>query len=418
MDTVLTNQYEIISPNVEDNFTRTTRRIESIDIFRGLTIFIMIFVNDVASVSGIPFWMKHMSADADGMTFVDIVFPAFLFIIGMAIPFAVNSRISKKQSYPKILFHIFQRSISLLILGILTVNTSNLNESATGLNRHLWLFLIFISAILVLNQYPKSSKRKKIIYNALKVIGLISLIILASIYRSGNENNLSWLQTKWWGILGLIGWAYLFTSIIYLIFKNNKTAILGMIFLSILLYIGDKEGALNFLKPINDVLWLGGHVGGHTAITLSGVLVSTLFFNREKITHQKRILWIISFALFLFAAGFLLRPLYGISKIYSTPTWSLYSSAFCCLTYAFIYWLTDILAIKKWAKFLEPAGKNPLLAYILPDMIYSLLVFAGINFISIYFGFGITGILRSIIFSLLMLWFTSLLIKAKVRLQL
>ncbi len=418
MDIVAINKSEITYPDTESNYTKTKNRIESIDIFRGLTIFIMIFVNDLASVKGIPLWMKHMPADADGMTFVDVVFPAFLFIIGMAIPFAINSRISKNQSSLKILSHIFQRSISLLILGILTVNTSTLNESATGMNRHLWLFLVFVCAILVLNKYPKSGGSKKYIYNALKIIGFVSLIGLVLIYRSGSENNLSWLQTKWWGILGLIGWAYLFTSIIYLVFKNNKSAILGMIFLSIMLYIGDKEGALIFLKPLTDILWLGGHVGGHTAITLSGVFVSTLFFNNVKITHQTRIFWIVGFAVFLFIAGFLLRPLYGISKIYSTPSWSLYSSAFCCLTYAFIYWLTEVLSIKKWAKFLEPAGRNPLLAYILPDIIYSFLVFAGINILSIYFGFGITGIIRSIIFSLLMLWFTSLLIKARVRLQL
>ena len=414
----MTNRTDIVLPYVEKESTILTNRIESIDIFRGMTIFAMIFVNDLASVQGIPFWMKHMHADADGMTFVDVVFPAFLFIIGMAIPFSISSRLSKKQSQLKILKHILQRSISLIVLGILTVNTSSLNESATGINRHLWLFLVFVSAILILNQYPKSEGRTKYFYNILKAVGLISLIILAVIYRSGGDNDLSWLQTKWWGILGLIGWAYLFTSIIYLIFKNNKSVLLGMIFLSILLYIGDKEGALNFLKPITEVLWLGGHVGGHTTITLSGILVSTLFFNKEKITHQKRIFWIISFAVFLFVAGFLLRPLYGISKIYSTPTWSLYSSAFCCLTYSLIYWLSEVLSIKKWVKFLEPAGKNPLLAYILPDIIYSMLIFAGINILSYYFGFGIIGIIRAIIFTLLMLWLTSLLVKAKIRLQL
>ena len=51
----------------------TTQRIRSIDTFRGITILVMIFVNDVAGVSGIPAWMKHMPADADAMTFVDIV---------------------------------------------------------------------------------------------------------------------------------------------------------------------------------------------------------------------------------------------------------------------------------------------------------------------------------------------------------
>ena len=53
-------------------------RIESIDVIRGLTILVMIFVNDIGNVPGTPKWMKHMPTRSDGMTFVDLVFPAFL----------------------------------------------------------------------------------------------------------------------------------------------------------------------------------------------------------------------------------------------------------------------------------------------------------------------------------------------------
>ncbi len=53
-----------------------TERIDSIDALRGITILVMLFVNDVAGVRGTPAWMKHVSLpDADGMTFVDVVFP-------------------------------------------------------------------------------------------------------------------------------------------------------------------------------------------------------------------------------------------------------------------------------------------------------------------------------------------------------
>ena len=64
-----------------------TYRITSIDAFRGITILAMIFVNELAGIRDIPAWMKHMRARADAMSFVDIVFPAFLFIAGMSIPF-------------------------------------------------------------------------------------------------------------------------------------------------------------------------------------------------------------------------------------------------------------------------------------------------------------------------------------------
>ena len=70
------------------------QRILSIDAFRGLTILVMVFVNQLAGVSGVPQWARHMKADADAMSFVDVVFPAFLFIVGMSIPFARTVRCS------------------------------------------------------------------------------------------------------------------------------------------------------------------------------------------------------------------------------------------------------------------------------------------------------------------------------------
>ena len=73
-------------------------RIQAIDAFRGLTIFTMIFVNELAGVTGIPAWMKHAGADDDAMTFVDVVFPAFLFIVGMSIPFSLQRKAATIES--------------------------------------------------------------------------------------------------------------------------------------------------------------------------------------------------------------------------------------------------------------------------------------------------------------------------------
>ena len=58
-------------------------RILSIDIFRGLTILVMIFVNDLAEVKGLPWWTYHLPGNVNGMTYVDMVFPFFLFIVGI-----------------------------------------------------------------------------------------------------------------------------------------------------------------------------------------------------------------------------------------------------------------------------------------------------------------------------------------------
>ncbi len=55
----------------------SSRRILSVDIYRGLTMLVMIFVNDVGGVTGLPWWNYHMPPGANGMTYVDWVFPGF-----------------------------------------------------------------------------------------------------------------------------------------------------------------------------------------------------------------------------------------------------------------------------------------------------------------------------------------------------
>ena len=77
-------------------------RVTSIDALRGLVMFTMIFVNDLAGVSHqvVPWWMRHFKADGNGMTFVDLVFPAFLFIVGMSILIWVLVRVLKGHFSP------------------------------------------------------------------------------------------------------------------------------------------------------------------------------------------------------------------------------------------------------------------------------------------------------------------------------
>ena len=100
-----------------------TKRILTIDIMRGLTLFLMLFVNDLY-VPGVPKWLTHTPADFDGMGLADWVFPGFLFMVGMAVPFAIQKRINNGDSNIKLVYHILVRTISLLIIGIFMLNFS------------------------------------------------------------------------------------------------------------------------------------------------------------------------------------------------------------------------------------------------------------------------------------------------------
>ena len=121
-------------------------RVVSVDIFRGLTMLVMIFVNDLSSVRGLPWWTYHLPADVNGITYVDMVFPAFLFIVGMAIPLAVNRRLEKGDSPLRLWAHILVRSLSLVLLGVILANWSKVDPQLTGLSGGVWAASALVGA--------------------------------------------------------------------------------------------------------------------------------------------------------------------------------------------------------------------------------------------------------------------------------
>lgn len=390
-------------------------RFASIDAFRGLTILIMVFVNDVAGVKGIPGWMKHAGTFDDTMTFVDVVFPAFLFIVGMSIPFALSRRIERGASFPSLLLHIFMRTLGLLIVGVFMVNMPA-DSAATGMDAYLWKLLVFICVIVVWNQYPRSWKWFG--YCA-KVIGLAGLAYLAYRYRGKADGNIVWMRTQWWGILGLIGWAYLVAASLWLILRKQIAGLMGMLGMLTALFIGAQSGAFKPIARLSEYIDIGSTLGSQPSITVAGIIVSMLFFaNSPATTGRARLRWILTFAAGLTIAGFWLRPLYGISKNMATPAWCLICSAISCVIFALLYWIMDLHYWRRWAAFLRPAGENPLLAYILPSIIGSILHLWPSNPLPKCASAGTAGIACSAGFAFIVLGITWLLGKLGVRLRL
>jgi predicted acyltransferase len=81
-------------PTGASPITAKAGRQASLDIYRGLVIVVMTLVNYLSPVQGVPAWSKHWPESLDGYTYVDVVFPAFLFIVGVAIPLALSRRLS------------------------------------------------------------------------------------------------------------------------------------------------------------------------------------------------------------------------------------------------------------------------------------------------------------------------------------
>ena len=173
---------------------------------------LMIFVNDFWTLKGVPFWMEHRKSGVDGIGLSDVVFPAFLFIVGLSLPYAMNNRRNKGDTDWQLVMHILLRTVALLVMGVFLVNGETYNEAATGMPKYFYSILCCLSFILIWNTYPASMN--KYIPLAARIIAFVILIVMAIVYRGGHDDNIQRFSPQWWGILGLIGWAYLASSLI------------------------------------------------------------------------------------------------------------------------------------------------------------------------------------------------------------
>ncbi len=393
------------------------KRNISIDVFRGFTIFMMVFVNDLAGVSDIPAWMKHVAADADSMTFVDVVFPAFLFIVGMAIPLAVQNRLVRNPDLLAFWKHVGIRTFGLLVLGVYMVNAAEMNSEASLISKSWWSVLLYSAAILIWNRYNKIDglPYRRNMIPILRLTGLIILIVLYFLYRKGSEDKLMGMTPSWWGILGLIGWAYLYSVVIYMGSKRLLVPVLGMAFLLMMMVLGIQGEELSLPACLS---WLSGQAGNfcHTFITLIGIIVSLLLLDQvNNSTKLQKIRNILFMAVLLAIGGYFVRSFGGISKIYATPSWALFSCSICCIVYVLLFWIVDVNGQQKWFTILKPAGENPLLTYILPFIFYAI---AGFNYLPDIFNSGLLGFIRAILFSLFILFVAGVLTRKGIRLHL
>lgn len=389
-------------------------RVLSIDIMRGITLILMLFVNDLF-MPGVPSWLGHMEADFDGMGLADWVFPGFLFMVGMAIPFAIGKRISAGEDRITISRHIAIRTVSLLIIGVLMLNTGRVEPVFTGMSRNLWSLLMYIGVFLTWNDY--GDNEKNFFGNiSLKLLGMALLAFLVFKFRSGEPENDGSIITGWWGILGLIGWGYMAASFVYL-FARNSILYTTMAFLFFLgLNTATKLNLLTFLDPVRPILGviLEGNV---PMIVLAGVL-TTLVIKRYA-ESNKQLAIILSAGTLSIMAGLFLRKWIIISKIQATPSWGLICIGISLILFALLYYIVDIRGKSRWSGFIRPAGENSLTAYLAPDILYYLIWMSGINVLFYKQSTEpLIVIAGSIAWSLLMVGLTALLVRIGIRLKL
>jgi len=391
-------------------------RISSIDIMRGLTLVLMLFVNDLY-MPGVPSWLGHRTADFDGMGLADWVFPGFLFMVGMAIPFSIGKRISEGQKTYTIARHIVIRTVSLLIIGVLMLNSGRVNPEFTGMGKNLWAILMYTGVFLIWNKYQENDKNFFTIAG-LRLAGIAILVVLIYKFRSGEVENNGSLITSWWGILGLIGWGYFVAAFIYMAVRDSILNTVVSILFFLALNILSKLDLLNYLNPVKSIF--GVIIDGNVPfIVLSGMLITLILKKYSEGDFRKTIVTIVTIGVLSILAGFILRNWFIISKIQATPSWGLICNGISVILFSLLYWIIDIKKQTRWTFFLKPAGENSLTTYLAPDILYYIIWSTGIP-ILIYKQSGVPLIViaGSLMWALLMVGLTALVVRYNIKLKL
>ena len=370
-----------------------SNRIQSIDALRGFVMFMMIFVNDLAGAGKTaPDWMVHFSDrhhGGSGMTFVDLVFPAFLFIVGMSIPLALGRRLGTGHSAWAALAHVVVRTLSLSAIGILMVNETP-DTAALGWSGDWWCTLMYLSAIAAfcsisppLSTRTPPGRTWRIVNLAVRCLGFVGLVWLALDFRGPDGRRIVSfapfsIHTSWYGILGLIGWAYLVVSIVFLVFGQNRTALLACMGLLMCLFAAARAGLFEGFW-LNRIVGIGGTLGSQAAIACGGLLLGSMVVSPDFSSLRARTKFTFWFAAGCAAAALLLNRTYGISKNQATPSWCFWACAITATFWYGFHLVTDVRQVKSISRPLVLAGQNVLLAYLLSEMLPGLLDALGLS---------------------------------------
>ena len=385
----------------------------AIDMLRALTMTLMIFVNDFWKVHDVPQWMEHAKWGVDFMGLADFVYPAFLFCVGMSVPYAIENRYRKGYSGESTAGHILLRTLSLLIMGAFIGNSeARLAPDFTLYSIGFYWLAAVASFFLVWNAYPKDSSRKQsVLFTCLKILGGICLLLLALTYRKPDGK----VFDTSFSILGGIAWTYLVAATIYFFCRDNLRKLLPLWIAVLAVCVltqrmrPEMGGTAildfprpNFLEGMLRVLHIG--TGGGVFLALSGLLVSVVTEKLNSgstqsvipgqqsvipgqqsvipgltgnLSQGRRTLIGLAAAAAALLLGILTRHWWIAAKLGITLPCCFFVSAAAIGLYTLLRWL-NARGLSHWFVVIRPAGTATLTTYMIPYVFYGFADITGI----------------------------------------
>jgi predicted acyltransferase len=315
------------------------QRLESLDVFRGLTIAGMILVNDPGTWSAIYWPLAHADelmsehpdgwypgkvwVDTNGWTPTDLIFPFFLFIVGVSMVLSFKTRQMRGDSRRELLKHVARRSALILLIGWFIHLQPYFDFSRMRYPGVLTRIAVVYLCASVITLW--TARRGRIAWSAVLLVGYFAAAWLIPV--PGCDHSL-WMTQH----CSLAGWV-------------DRKVMLGHLYRPDF----DPEGLLSTFPAV--------------ATTLLGTLAGQFLIGPGTLGHKVRGLAIAGVA--GVAAGYTWHLFFPIYKPLWTSSYVLFTAGVGCLLIALCSWLIDIHRWRMWGKPFLWLGSNAILVYAL-----------------------------------------------------
>jgi len=326
------------------NNTTPSPRLLSLDVFRGFVIAAMILVTDPGTYAHTFHQLRH--ADWNGATATDMIFPAFLFMVGLAIPFSFASQVDRHATRAALLLRIVRRAVVLFVLGL----------AVNGFYQYHWptlripgilqrIAVCYLVCALIFLGVQHAAKRAAILFT----LAFVTLVVYGAILKfapvpglgaghlDSYANFPAYVDRTVFGINHL--WAY------------GTTPGRGVTY--------DSEGILSTIPALFTMLigiLAGNWVRKPPARPDAGIALG-LFLP----------------GVALAAGGLVLSPLMPLNKRILTPTFALFSTGTALIVFAVLYFAVDVRRLRRGLTPLLVLGTNAIFAFVLSSILTTLL---------------------------------------------
>ena len=349
----------------------TSNRLLSLDVFRGITVAAMILVNDPGDWGNIYPPLEH--SKWNGCTPTDLVFPFFLFMVGVAIVYAMETKREVAANHTKLILSALRRMLILMVV--------------IG-----WGTNLFFHSDLSTLRFPGVLPRIAVVY-----------FICTVLYLKTSQKTRDWL----FAIL-LIGY--------YLVMNFVPVPGVGA---------ANLEPATNIGAYIDRMVFTSNHLWAQSktwdpegllgtfpavATGLFGIRLGTWLKRKDRDDNVK-VSWMFTYGVLAVLAGLIWNLFFPINKALWTSSFVLYAGGLATLGLTLAYWLIDVQGYKRFSSFFLPFGANAITAYVMGDFIpyfMGKITIGGKGIYQLFFTPWLSPVnasLASAIFTVLVIWF-------------